>query len=276
MPWCGTRSSLKIPDCVRLRHNRTNKNGKFHTVATGNRVNDDGTCTYACDEIRFELDLPSGDQHAMCKVRSRALLLLAVIALVGVGYQWHRWTTTRHIRNLRDAVADSPLDSETKAVFEKLIWLPEAWKGGLIRDLMGSSSLKRLVWKGKTHSLQDIYIFDGFIRPIAGTPIPPVCVVLNREGELWAWSPIAPYSLGFLGATIDDQNMLTITTTANWFFGKGTYQYAIGDRSITPLGDAVFVKFEEDFLRAELPQLTPSISQIEAAAKSAPTAMQSR
>jgi hypothetical protein len=185
---------------------------------------------------------------------------LVGIVLVATGLAWWRWwANTKHTRALSDAVSQSVLDTRTKSVLMALCGLPAAWESGLIRRLVGSASMQ-IVWSGQTHGshegVESVYIFDEFVRPIAVGSIPPVCVVMDRNRGLVAWGDVAPFSSGFLSANLDAENTLTITTFANWFYGKGVYRYAIRDRSIVALDDGTFDGFENNEL-PEYPKMRP-------------------
>ncbi len=182
-----------------------------------------------------------------------ATTLLAMLAATFFWWRW--WNYTHHMRDLCKAVSASALDADTKLIMEQLAWSSKAWDSGLIRDLAGPISIKRVVWKGRTKSGCDIYIFDAFIRPAADTPVPPVCVVFNRKRNELAWETVAPFSSGFLKASLDNHDVLTITTVANWFAGKGVYKYTIGCHSITAKDDGNFVKFDNEDHAEKIPKL---------------------
>jgi hypothetical protein len=154
------------------------------------------------------------------------------------------------MRDLASAVSHSRLDPETKAVLERLAWSSSAWDSGLIRDLAGPVFMKQIVWSGKTLSRKygprEIYLFDSYVRPVAEGSLPLVCVVMDQQGDVVAWQVVAIFSVGFMSATLDDEDVLTITTIANFFTGKGIYRYAIGDNSITELEDGNFIQFENE------------------------------
>ena len=124
-------------------------------------------------------------------------------------------------------------------------------------------SMKQVVWSGKTQTGQDgsrdVYLFDAFVRPVADASIPLICVVLDQHGDIVCWANVAIFSVGFLSATLDD-DVLTITAIANWFYGKGIYRYALGDRSITALDEDSednFVKFEDEDRAGERREWVP-------------------
>ncbi len=179
-----------------------------------------------------------------------------LVAGVGIGIWWQH---TAPARTFRDMVLASSLDAETKEVLQKLAESPLVWDSSLIQHLSSPVGLKHLVWQGTTKSLEHgrlhVLIFDAFIRPVADTPIPPVCVICDDQRNLIAWAVVATYSAGFLQAALSDDGVLTITTVANWFFGKGTYRYAIKNRSIEPLDEGEFTKFDEQDQMDRLPKL---------------------
>ena len=133
----------------------------------------------------------------------------------------------RECEALSSAVSRSGFSDETKSVLNILAWSSVAWDSGLIQKLADPPCFKHVVWAGKGRAGGDtgysVYIFDAFIRPAADFPIPPVCVVIDRDGRVAAWSVVAPWSSGFLTAALDEKDVLTITTVANWFYGVGVY-----------------------------------------------------
>lgn len=170
---------------------------------------------------------------------------LATVVFAGLVW-WQLWRSqTRNMRELCNAVSHSRLDPQTKAVLQTLAWSPRAWDSGLIKRVAGW----QIVWSGKIldrkHGPRVVYLFDAFVRPVAEACFPLVCVVLDQQGDVVAWKEVATFSVGFMSAKLDD-DVLTITTIANFFAGKGIYRYAIGDRSITAMDEEDrFVKFDD-------------------------------
>jgi hypothetical protein len=190
--------------------------------------------------------------------------IVAIFAIVAFVFSWWRWWhNTRHMRNFSSAIVNSSLDSNTKAFYEKIGWSPSAWRSGLIQNLSGPNAIKRIVWKGQTQSGKEVYIFDAFIRPAAPMPNPPICVLMDPKRNILAWEMVALFSMGFIDATLDSDDVLTITTHSNWSFSKGTYQYAIKDKSIVAIGDGKFEKYSDE--NQPTPKLAPQIPLIEQA-----------
>ena len=194
------------------------------------------------------------------------LLVVALCASVLCGFQmWRWWKNTLHMRRFHYAVSESSLDTNTKAIYQRLAWSPAAWKSGLIQQLCGPATIKRIVWKGKTRCGFDVYIFDAFIYPAAHDPIPPICILINQNQDVLAWKEMGMYSRGFIRATLNKDDILTITTAANWTLGKGIYNFAIKDGLITPMGDVTFEKYGEQ--NPQTPKLAPGLPLIDQAVR---------
>jgi hypothetical protein len=186
------------------------------------------------------------------------LCVISLLAVLAAGVTWWRWWTyTRYMRALSDTISVSALNADTKLLMKKLAWNSAAWDDGLIHNLIGPASFKQVVWKSNTHCGHDIYICDAFVRPVARTPIPPVCLIVDDHHNIVTWAIVAPYSYGFLDANLDNQDILTVTTRANWFFGTGVYRYTILCNSITPVDEGIFTKFNDDVEVTDLPTLKP-------------------
>lgn len=182
----------------------------------------------------------------------------ALVAMLAAGFYWWRWWNyTRHMRDLSNAISASSLDRDSKLIIKQLAWSSQAWDSGLIQDLAGPTSIKHVVWKGKTTNGCEIYIFDSFVRPAADTPVAPLCVVFNKQKSAMAWERIAPYSSGFMRASMDEHDVLTVITKSNWFFGKGIYKYSIACQSIIAMDDGKFLAFDKEDHADNLPKLIP-------------------
>jgi hypothetical protein len=79
--------------------------------------------------------------------------------------------------------------------------------------------------------------------------------VIDEHGKVSTWQEVAPWSSGFVSASLDDEDVLTITTFANWFYGKGVYRYAIGVDSIVALDEGQFDRFADEELAVPPPFL---------------------
>ena len=197
--------------------------------------------------------------------RSLVGAVLLTVLTIGVILVWRWRHDTREARALCEAVSVAALDADTKAILKHLAWTPRAWDSGLIQVLRGPLTFRRLAWKGVTkhrpEGNYDIYIFDAFIRPVADNPIPPICVVLDRDRNLVTWETVATFSSGFLSASLDDLDVLTITTVANFFAGKGIYRYQILEDAIVDAGGEGFQQFSDEENLRPLPELAlPSIA----------------
>jgi hypothetical protein len=200
------------------------------------------------------------NRHVLLK-RTATVCIVLVTVLISAAFLRGWLESTRSARSLCKAISISGLDSESKTILTRLAWTRPAWDSGLIDKLRGPVALKKIVWKGTTKRTQGreraIYIFDAFARPVADFPIPPVCVVFDTERDLVAWTEVAPYSEGFLSASLDENDVLTVVTVANWFYGKGIYRYTILGTAIKSLGDGKFVKFDDNESVDALPKLIP-------------------
>ena len=186
-----------------------------------------------------------------------------IAALLLAGFVWWRWlNSTRHMRALCNAVMQSGLDLETKRIVGRLAWSQKAWDCGLVGSLLGPTSVKQVVWKGVTSRGQNVFIFDAYVRPVADMPIPPVCIVFDRDGINLTWQSVGDWSQGFLHADLNAYDVLTIKTANNWSSGTGTYHYAIkDDLSIVELGEVKFEGYAGEVRPELLPQM-PSLEKI--------------
>ena len=197
-----------------------------------------------------------------CQFGLRTLLVIVTLFAVFAGaWSWFRWrTSTRHMRELYEAIASSSMDRDDKELLGRLVWSQRAWDSGLIRSLVGPPVVKRIVWRStfldRARTSRHVFVLDSFIRPVAGAQFPLTCVVTDLEYRLVTWDTVAPWSVGFMDANLKN-GVLTITTRSNWFAGKGTYKYDILGDQIVSHGEGEFEGYADtDKRKREPPFLT--------------------
>lgn len=149
-------------------------------------------------------------------------------------------------RDLYARIQRSNLPELDKNLTGSLVQTPEAWKTGLIEEIVGIR-WRQIVWDG-TATLNEkpirIFIMDSYVRPVslAPAPMPPLCIVTDDKLNLLHWDTVADYSVGFLSASMSDDETITLTITglANWYRGAGTYKYIVTGSDITQIGETDF------------------------------------
>ncbi len=169
------------------------------------------------------------------------VLAAATLAAVLLGYSW--WNKTQPMRDLSAAVEASNLAAEDKALLTRLAWSRSAWETDLFKDIAGPV-FKRVAWQKRHTNKQGrvvhIILLDSYVKPVASASCPLICIVTDEHHELLFWESVAPYSVGFVSASmsqVGNLDVLRITTFANWFRGTGTYTYEILKDRLIPVGE---------------------------------------
>lgn len=156
------------------------------------------------------------------------LLLIAVILAVSV---------TNPIGEDREpsllpAIQASPLSSCDKRTLSLIISSKSEHVPDLMRHLFTDNFGATVVWTGKftaaSGNKYTVILFDRFVRQAAATPEPLTAVLLKND-RLVHWQSVAPWSIGFVAAslTLADTPQLTVVTRANWARTYGIDKYDI-------------------------------------------------
>lgn len=123
--------------------------------------------------------------------------------------------------SLLSAIEASPLSSGDKSTLRLIISSKNEHVPDLMRHLFTDNFGATVVWTGKftaaSGSKYTVILFDRFVRQAAATPEPLTAVLLEND-RLVHWQSVAPWSIGFVAAslTLADMSQLTVITRANW------------------------------------------------------------
>lgn len=168
-------------------------------------------------------------------------IVLAISLVVVV-----RYGTQSHDDMLLNAIIESELNAVDKCVFSSIAANPKWREDGLVKRLFGPTHASTIVWSQTVLINENKYmlcIVDQHMRTAASTPVPLVALVLDSNGDLLFWKPIAPYSVGFVKAHIysaenSDALSLFVTAKLNWAKALGTWEYTLGADEIYSHGDS--------------------------------------
>jgi hypothetical protein len=188
-----------------------------------------------------------------------ALIGITLIAALLGGWKWYQWwEATKHMRKLHAAIVASSLSAEDKTLLGHLACSARAWETGLIDELVESPAIKRIVWTSTISCdghKRRIFLLDSFVRPTAGADFPITCVVTTEQLNLIDWYSLAPFSRGFIGATLATDGTLVITTVCSWFHGKGVHTYLVSGCRIVPVSHPRFSAFDLSDVKTSIPRL---------------------